>query len=428
VSDAAGRRLRVAALVVLACCIGGIFACDFVVASIGAGDATQSNGFFRLYAVNEPPFLWLLGAFAALVWLVARRWGSVGAPLQRPATKSVAAPALLTTVAVAGVAAAGALVVMHATRAPAVLVNPILAAIAVLSLAGASTRLWPGDVRRGRMAILYLATSTQFLLVSMTPHAWAAHLSFNLLWLYLVLRDDRAGLAAAPWVGVAALGLQSPLPHALFAAPFLLRLLRTRRVGWIAYYCAVYGVGALALHERMPLAIASAGPGGALGLLSQAGADRYVAAGLDLPLLLTWQAPAMALFLVVAMIVVRSLKPAERDLLAGLVLTFAFYALFGERDGHDWGYRHIYPVLGSAALLAGSATVTVAGQRGGALVSRLVMVSVAVALLVQLPLRAVRAERAARPRAAAPPLLDTPAAARSTAAPRSTVRRPQRLR
>ncbi|MFN2565311.1 MAG: hypothetical protein ABR499_09925, partial [Gemmatimonadaceae bacterium] len=264
--------------------------------------------------------------------------------------------------------------------------------------AGASARLWPSDVRRGRTAILYLATSTQFLFASMTQHAWVAYLSFNLLWLYLVLRDDRLGLASAPWVGVATLGLQGPLPHALFAAPFLLRVLRTRRVGWIAYYCAVYVIGALTLHDWIPLAIADASPRRALELLAQAGAGRYVAAGLNLSLFLTWQAPAMALFLVVAVIVVRSLKPAERDLMAGLVLTIALYFLFPQNQGHGWGYRYAHSVLGNAVLLAASATVALAGQ--GTLVRRLVVVSATAAIIVQLPLRSVQAERFVRPYAA----------------------------
>jgi hypothetical protein len=286
VSDAAGRRLRVAALVVLAVCVCGIFACDYIVASGIAHDEPGSpNAFLRLYALRESPFLWLLSGFAALVWLLARRWGGVGAPLQKPSKKSLAAPALMAAAAVTAVAIGGSLAVMQSTRGPGALVNPLLAAISILSLAGASTRLWPGDARRGRLAILYLATSTQFLLVSMTPDAWAAHLSVNLLWLYLVLRDDRFGLAAAPWVGVAALGLQNPLPHALFAAPFLLRVLRTRRIGWIAYYTAAYGAGALAFYRWMSVAPAEGGARPAPEVVRLASPERYLVEGLNLSVL-----------------------------------------------------------------------------------------------------------------------------------------------
>jgi hypothetical protein len=406
VSRAAVRRLRVAALLVLAMCVLGIFACDFLVASgIGDDEPTSLFGFLRPYALHEPPFLWLLGGFVTLVWLGAGRWGEVGAPMQRPSAKSLIGPALLAAAVVVLVTGAGALTVMHSAGGVAAFANPLLAAISTLSLAGASARLWPGELRRGRLAILYLATSTQFLLVSMTPAVWAAHLSLNLLWLYLVLRDDRAGLGVAPWVGVTALAVQSPLPHALFAAPFLFRVLRTGRVGWIAYYGAVYGAGIVALEGWRAIVPADAVAGRSLGAMLHT----TVLHGMNLSTLLTWQAPAMALFLVAALLLVRSLKPAERDLLAGVVLTFGFFMIFPEADGHAWGYRRAYPVLGSAALLAASATATIATQRGGALVSRLVMASTALALLVQLPLRAVQAERTTHPRVAPSILPDTPA-------------------
>jgi hypothetical protein len=383
---------------VLAICVFGIFACDFLVASGSAhGGPTPQSDSFRLYALHEPPFLWMLSAFAIVVWALARRWGADPAPRPKLSARSLAVPAVLAATAVMLVAGIGAVAVIHSTVRPTLLVNPLLAAISILSLASASARLWPNDARRGRLAIAYLATSAQFLLVSMTEHVWAAHLCFNLLWLYLVLRDDRFGLAAAPWVGIAALALQNPIPHALLAAPFLLRLLRTRRLGWIGYYGAVYGAGALAVNRWISFSMRDAAAGGSVDLFGVWAADRYFVQGMNLSALLTWQAPAMAVFLVMSLLLVRSLKPAERDLMAGLMLTFAFFFMFGATDGPNWGYWHAYPVLGSAALLASSATVTVAGQRGGALIPRLVAVSAAVALLIQLPLRAAQSERLMRP-------------------------------
>jgi hypothetical protein len=107
----------------------------------------------------------------------------------------------------------------------------------------------------------------------------------------------------------------------------------------------------------------------------------------------------MALFLVAAFFLIRSLKQAERDLMAGIVLTFAFYFLFPQNQGHGWGYRYFYSVLGSASLVAASATVALAGPTG-ALVRRLVTASSVAALVVQLPLRLIQAERFVRPYAA----------------------------
>ncbi|MFN2565745.1 MAG: hypothetical protein ABR499_12175 [Gemmatimonadaceae bacterium] len=466
-SDAASRRLRLAALLLLAACLFGIFARDFL-AHEGFARAVPSSGnvFFRLYALHEGPFLVLLAVFASLAWLAARRSGAVGGPARaRSKSGSIGGPALLAAVAVLGVTLAGTIFVMHSTplsmdeyaaafqarilasgrmSAPVpvewqpftkalvpvfiayraaeqvwlssylpayaalraafatagadVLVNPLLAAGSVLSLAGVSARLWPGDLRRARVALLYLVTSSQFLLTSMTGYSWPAHLCFNLLWLYLILREDRLGLAAAPWVGVVALGLHNPFPHALFVAPFLIRLLRAKRVGWIAYFGTVYGVGALAWYRLMSFSHSQVGRGAAIEEFAAPAGQTFFVQGLNLSLLLTWQAPAMALFLVAAFFLLRSLKPAERDLMAGLVLTVAFYVLFPQNQGHGWGYRYAFSVLGNAALLAASATVGLAGK--GAPARRLVALSAAAAILVQLPLRSFQAERFVRPYAA----------------------------
>ena len=466
--DAARRRVRLAALVAVAVALFGIFAVDFLMGEgFAAAVPSSGNVFFRLYAMHEAPFLWLLAAFALAGWFMARRPRSQGAATR---TKAIPGELVVSAVIAAGavfaVTLAGTFWIMHSTplsmdeyaaafqakilatgrvAAPIpeewrqfasaitppfityrsvdqgwlstylpgyaavralfatvgaeVIVNPLLAAISILALAGASARLWPGDARRGRLAVLYLATSSQFLLMSMTGYSWAAHLCFNLLWLYFVLRDDRAGLAAAPWVGVLALGLHNPFPHALFAAPFLIRLLRTRRLGWIAYYGAVYGVGVIVWYRVMSYFHGQVGSGRALDIFGLPSVQGYFVQGMNFSLLLTWQAPAMALFLIAAFFLVRSMKQAERDLMAGLVLTFAFYFVFPQNQGHGWGYRYFYSVLGSGALLAASATVALAGPTG-AVVRRLVVASAVATLLVQLPLRAIQAERFARPYAA----------------------------
>ncbi len=393
--DAAGRRLRVAASLVLAVCIFGIFACDFLVASGVTSSESVTGNRLRPLTLHEPPFLWLLAGFAILVWAFARRWRGEPRPRPRLSGKSLIVPAILAALAVLISTVTGALVLLQEPAGLPLVVSPLFAAISILSLAGAATRLWPGDVRRGRLAILYLATSAQFLLGSMGERQWAAaYLCVNLLWLYLVLRDDRFGRASAPWIGVAALALQNPLAHAFVAAPFLLRVLRTGRLGWIGYYVVVYGAGAAALYYAASGSLA--GLDGSILSLGEWEIDRYFAQGMNLAALLSWQAPAMALFLVTAVLLIRVLRPAERDLLTGLALTVVFYTVFGASGDHVWEYHQLFPVLGSAALLAASATVTLAAQRGGALVPRLVVVSTGVALMIQLPLRARHVERSTR--------------------------------
>ena len=81
------------------------------------------------------------------------------------------------------------------------------------------------DKTRAWVAAGFLVTSSQFVFTSMTAYAMPAHLAINLLWLYAFLRGDRAGWFAAPLIGVVALGLHNPFPHALFVTPFLVSIL-----------------------------------------------------------------------------------------------------------------------------------------------------------------------------------------------------------
>jgi hypothetical protein len=158
-------------------------------------------------------------------------------------------------------------------------------------------------------------------------------------------------------------------------------------------------VAILAWYRIMGYFHGQVGSGRAAQVFGLPSVQGYFVQGMDLSLLLTWQAPAMALFLIAAFFLIRSMKQAERDLMAGLVLTFAFYFLLPQNQGHGWGYRYLYSVLGSAAILAGSATVTLTAA-GGAPLRRLLMASAIVALVVQLPLRSLQAERFVRPYAA----------------------------
>ena len=81
------------------------------------------------------------------------------------------------------------------------------------------------------MAVALLATSSQVVLTSGSGYTMPAHLLANLLWLWLYLRGDRRrGRSRCSWAGSRS-GLHSPFPHALFVAPFLVRLLRERRWG-----------------------------------------------------------------------------------------------------------------------------------------------------------------------------------------------------
>jgi hypothetical protein len=298
------------------------------------------------------------------------------------------------------------------------LTNPVLAALSVVLTVAVARRMWTGEraVRSAALALLFLVLSAQFLVTSMGAYSMTAHLCLNLCWLWLYLRNDRAGLAAAPWVGVLALGLHNPFPHALFVTPFLFRLVRERRFTLVAYFAAVYLAGSIGWYQWLQfvqtdvngaVAVIGAGSfgegvgGGILHLFAIPNFFRFFVQGMSLSLLLTWQTPAVVLFLPIAVMSWRRLGATERDLAAGLIGTWLFFTLFDADQGHGWGYRYMHAVLGNAILLAvaGAEEVWQTGRR--AMVARLVVASALLTVAIQWPLRAVQTERFVRPYAAA---------------------------
>ncbi|HVF04484.1 MAG TPA: hypothetical protein VNA20_06575 [Frankiaceae bacterium] len=483
--DAAGRRVRIAALLALVVGAYGLIARDVVIGvGISQPIVASNNIFFRLYALHEAPFLWLMVLTGAATWVAAYRAPLRGSPEWTKAAVARIAriPAWAAAIAVLTLTAIGTVVVMHgiglsmdehaasfqarifasgqiqatvptewralapwmtpvfvnykpidgvwvASYLPVYaamralfslasaewLTNSVLAAASVVLLAAVTRRLWLGGrrVRAGGLALLFLLLSSQFLVTSMSGYSMPAHLCLNLLWLWLYLRDDRPSMALVPWVGVLALGLHNPVPHALFAAPFLLRVLRDRRYGWMAYCGAVYLAGAIGWYEWLgfvhtgigaPDAATAADPnvvGGFLTNFSLPGLFSWFVQGMSLALFFTWQTPVLAIFLPVGLMAWRRLGPVERDLAVGLAAAWCFYALVSANQGHGWGYRYLYPVLGNAVLLAARGADEVWRSGREALVGRLVLASAVVTILVQWPLRAMQTESFVRPYAAA---------------------------
>ena len=280
------------------------------------------------------------------------------------------------------------------------MVNPVLAGTSVVLLAAIARRLWPGEPRRIWIAVACFTLSAQFIVTSMTTYAMPAHLVANLLWLWLYLRDDRAGVIGAAIVGALALGLHNPFPHALFVAPFLVRMVSRRRWGQLAWTLFVYAVASYAWLRWLQM---NPTPGGGTGLLSLfrvPGLDMWQLQGMNLVLALGWQTPVAALLVVVAMLGHRRLTATEQDLALGIGLSFLFYVLFNSTQGHGWGYRYIYAVLGNAALLAAAVLPMLEQRVGVGRARRLVSVGLLLGV-VALVMRVQQVERFVRPFAAA---------------------------
>src|SRR6185503_10974472 len=123
------------------------------------------------------------------------------------------------------------------------LTNAALAGLSILALAGITKKLWPREESFPLIACLLLATSAQFLLMSMTAFAMPAHLCMNLVWLWFYTRNDRWSCLATPWIGALAMGLHNPVVHGLFVLPFLIRIVRAKQWPRTLYFGCVYTLG-----------------------------------------------------------------------------------------------------------------------------------------------------------------------------------------
>jgi hypothetical protein len=245
--------------------------------------------------------------------------------------------------------------------------SPFLAAGAVLAAVGVARRLWPTRLDAAVIITLLLATSSQLLVTGMTSYAMTAHLALNMIWLWLFLRDDRAGHAGAIATGFLASGLHQLIFHPLFAAPFILRLWVSRRhslaLTYLACYAAIsafwifYWKLILVLWGTTPEVSTDTGPLYFLVRVLWLVDDfRWAGAELTLKNLLrfiAWQSPALIPLALLGYSAIRRRAGIARELSDGLLLTLVAMFILLPYQGHGWGYRYLHGLIGSAALLAG---------------------------------------------------------------------------
>lgn len=274
------------------------------------------------------------------------------------------------------------------------LTAPLLAALAILALYGIARQIWPQRPDAAFVAVLLLATSSQFILTAMTPYAMTAHLALNLVWLFLFLRNTGASHGGALVVGFAATGLHQIVFHPLFVAPFVLSLWLGRRWTLAALYTVGYGAICLfwVLWRGLVITDFSGGEGGIAAFVAQAQSMfRLDIAALvymprNLVRLLAWQNPfTLVLFCIACAGARRWLFPLPQ-LLAGLVLTLVLVIVVMPYQGHGWGYRYMHSLLGSISLIAVFAWVQFTGPEAARMRGALIACSVFAAAM--LPLRA----------------------------------------
>jgi hypothetical protein len=303
--------------------------------------------------------------------------------------------------------------------------NPFLAAVTIVALYGLSRSIWPDSKTNALISIGLLATSSQFLLMSMTGYSMPAHLALNTIWLWLYSQPDKRRFYLAPFVGVLAVALHQPTVHALFAFPFLVRLLLTRRWKATIFFAAVYLIGCAGWFYWWILFRPGTSGGQVASVFRLFSVRAPIIQSMNLGLLIGWSSLATPLLILLGLRRVFTTRdqntavaprkhfsigrwtfpPNENCLLQdaalSCILTFAFYYFFYLDQAHGWGYRYLYGALGCFTLVAVAGFERLAILMGQRRALVFTASGIALSMFIQLPLRCFQAESFVRPYARA---------------------------
>lgn len=255
--------------------------------------------------------------------------------------------------------------------------NPTISAISLLALHKVAQEILSSK-EAGGWAILFALASPVFTINAMSYYSMPAHLLLNLVYTLLLLRPTPGKAFVAGLVGGLALVLHNPLPHALYALPWVVWLLYRRdfrSVGMLVLgYLPLFGIGAGWIVFSSALqATASVGHEGGVAILTAGGSlqawlsiVRKIVILPDMEVLLMrlagtiklwlWAVPGLLLLACLGFLS-RSQNTAVRLLLASAAATFVGYFVIPFDQGHGWGYRYFHSVWGVLPILAAAAVV-----------------------------------------------------------------------
>ncbi|MGS0648054.1 hypothetical protein ACU81Q_10520 [Komagataeibacter melomenusus] len=243
------------------------------------------------------------------------------------------------------------------------LANPLITALGAIALWACVRQLWPKDKEAPWVALLLYCLSGQILCLGMTAYAMPAHLTFDLIWLWLYLQKRWWSDTLALVVAFFTVGLHQPIMHPLFAAPFLCLLVFQRQWPRVAFYFIGYAVIGL-FWLKWPAYISTLVQSG--GVAPPPGAD-YISQLVEtvsrnglmaIPYMLLNMARLIAwnhLLLLPLVWIGVSLCWRQRlvqALAGGIILTFMVMMIIMPYQGHAFGYRYFNGLLGNFILLA----------------------------------------------------------------------------
>jgi hypothetical protein len=219
------------------------------------------------------------------------------------------------------------------------------------------------DLRAAGWAMLFALASGAFVANGLSYYSMQAHLAANLLFAALLIKPSRYAALGAGLVGSLALILHNPVPHALFAVPWIAAtaMQRNRRqylLPLILGYLPGLAIGLEWLtfrsdigsgnHELATLSAVSEG------VFSWPDAALMNMRAAALVKMWVWAAPCLFLFALCGFALYR-VDLRVRLLASSAILTFVGYLFVKFDQGHGWGYRYFHSAWGVVPILAACA-------------------------------------------------------------------------
>ena len=257
--------------------------------------------------------------------------------------------------------------------------NPVLSALTVLIIHRLAIHMF-ADVEAAGLALLLTIASPVFFGLGISYYAMPAHLFANSLFALLLVRPNPVRCLVAGFVGSVALCLHNPVPHILFALPWLLwivtrpggiRLFALMCVGYLPL-CVVFGVGWFEFTSYLKGPVANAGAHTdaldrlqtALSVFSLPTAAVVVARTIGMAKIWIWAVPGLVILAVCGAVRWR------RNTLCALfaasaATTLIMYIFFPLDQGHGWGNRYFHSAWMALPLLATAALFRPMGMNRG---------------------------------------------------------------
>lgn len=288
--------------------------------------------------------------------------------------------------------------------------NPLLASGAMLMMGRLAARL-SGMPQAAGWAMLFAVASPAFTGMALSYFSMTAHLFFNLAFTCLLLERTPRRLLLAGIVGSLALTLSNPVPHLLFALPWVVWIgLREGRRGLLtlaAGYVPLALVGGLGWwlfvrdiqgHMWFAPYPGDEDPLHRLGnflffwqvqlhrVFIEPGAATLAKRVAEQVKLWLWTVPGLPALAVAGCVLAWNKAPLRLLALSFMCTVLGFLAVWFDQ-GYGWGVRYLHPALAALPILGAAAIVLMRNEAARGTLCRYAAAAALLSLLLATPLR-----------------------------------------